>query len=657
MSDAFKGWSSTINRRKFLKAGASAALISSMPGGLQTVSGKPVVGSAGRLDNGDAGAIVRAAIHPAIGVARVGNSPNEYYLGPEIPGGLPIAPGGYKDNHGAIKRQAARFRIYGLDANGEIVRELTNSEAKIDWTVHLANQKASWYDFETPLDIPEAIPTIRRNAQYEGRKRNALNINPGPRRLFGKNKRSVFNSGRFLNQRVYLGEIQTDERGRLLVLGGRGHSFSPEGLPLTTFGNNDGWTDDTSDRPVTARVRLGAVELPVEPAWVVVAPPNYAPALPADCSTLYDVISQTMIDSGWITPSPEVSFIADIFPIFQRLADLQWVNQGMLDRYGWQSPEEFMSPGYLARLADASPENSAFRQSLFARFRNPDYASLQEGLDILPPFYGDAITLPPESPRSFLAIQSFQFEKLSHWASGNFAIGVAGPVASKVEDLPINIQGDALDRAALEACLGDAFHPGCEMTWPMRIASMYASPFRLKHARPLKGSDKKGPGKANSGQKGNGKKGEPDYGEVLTPTKALSPEGPLTENWPGSVTRWMAVPWQTDTVSCRSGYQYGDTPVDPYLPTFWSARVPNHVMSMQDYETVIDETLPIAERTAAFFSRADFFRDVDQSEYQQTLQTMVDNWQHLGIVTELPGPGDSDFPLYFKVETDNDFSS
>ena len=69
-------------------------------------------------------------IHPAIGIARVGNS-EEYYIGPEtaagvqIPGektrgGLPIDPATNKLNHaqdlrdaqGSFKRQAARFKIF-----------------------------------------------------------------------------------------------------------------------------------------------------------------------------------------------------------------------------------------------------------------------------------------------------------------------------------------------------------------------------------------------------------------------------------------------------------------------------------------------------------------------------------------------------------------
>ena len=72
------------------------------------------------------------------------------------------------------------------------------------------------------------------------------------------------------------------------------------------------------------------------------------------------------------------------------------------------------------------------------------------------------------------------------------------------------------------------------------------------------------------------------FRSLSLPAVALSADGPLAGSGPGDVTRWMAVPWQADTASCRSGYQYGPTPVDPYLPTFWAARfgVANaHLMS------------------------------------------------------------------------------
>jgi hypothetical protein len=57
-------------------------------------------------------AIVRAAIHPAIGVARVGNSNADPFVGPEVIEPAPEKPGFYRDAEGALRRQAARFRIY-----------------------------------------------------------------------------------------------------------------------------------------------------------------------------------------------------------------------------------------------------------------------------------------------------------------------------------------------------------------------------------------------------------------------------------------------------------------------------------------------------------------------------------------------------------------
>ena len=55
-------------------------------------------------------------IVPAIGIARIGNSP-EWYLGPELPfPATPPAPpdGQYKDFECRIRRQAQRFRLWGF---------------------------------------------------------------------------------------------------------------------------------------------------------------------------------------------------------------------------------------------------------------------------------------------------------------------------------------------------------------------------------------------------------------------------------------------------------------------------------------------------------------------------------------------------------------
>src|SRR5262245_4791216 len=123
--------------------------------------------------------IVKAAIYPSIGVARVGNSKKEWYLGPEVPEPLPLPAGAYRDDTGALQREAARFRVYGLNAAGVIVKELTCADAEITWTVQLANTKAAWYGFELALDIPEAsapgaAPSTLRNPMIANRKRLAI---------------------------------------------------------------------------------------------------------------------------------------------------------------------------------------------------------------------------------------------------------------------------------------------------------------------------------------------------------------------------------------------------------------------------------------------------------------------------------------------------
>src|SRR5215510_7049155 len=72
---------------------------------------------------------------------------------------------------------------------------------------------------------------------------------------------------------------------------------------------------------------------------------------------------------------------------------------------------------------------------------------------------------------------------------------------------------------------------------------------------------------------------------------------PHFESGPGDLTRWMAVPWQTDTASCRAGY---DPEYSPFLPTFWPARVPNHVLAEADYNQVLNKKLSKEERLEAF---------------------------------------------------------
>jgi L-lysine epsilon oxidase-like protein len=599
--------------------------------------------------------IVSCAIHPAIGIARVGNSPDGYFLGPEIPGPYQQPPGGFKDSAGRVKRQVARFRIYGLDADGTVVRELTANDSDITWTVHLANKKAAWYNFEIPLDIPEAsgqppggglpaappIESKRRNAAVQGAARSQLSIDPGGRSIngtasnsFGGDPRFAFDSGQFLGKNVGLGELRTDDQGRLIVFGGLGDSGPGlQILSASTFANNDLWQDDTSDGPVDATVRIGGRTLQAQGAWVVVAPPNFGPGLQS-VVTMYDVLFEvaTKLEPDRAPQRP--SFTRQIYPLLERHVQNQWVNQGMARLFGWGAASNFLDPAVLTKLGDPSSASQQARADLVRRFRNPDFQTSDQNQ--LPPYYGDNTNIPATTARQWMAILPIQYRWLQQWAAGDFdadwpAGGLQFPAS--LDDLPLSERPLALDRAALDDCLGGPFHPGCEMTWPMRIASMYESPFRLRRRS----------------------EPEPDWGSVMTSAIALSGSGPLSASSAGDITRWMAVPWQTDTASCLSAYE---PQLDPYLPTFWPAHVPNDVLALAAYQTVMDPNASPSAKQAAFANRVKWLRGQPLGRGDEAvarINSFLRNWAKHGIIAQRDGPqNDPAFPSSLWVEIDRD---
>jgi hypothetical protein len=218
-------------------------------------------------------------IHPSIGIARLGDSELGYFLGPELPGVPPLPGAGrgeqsFRDS--GIKRQAVRFRIYhyevGSKGESTVVRELTPDEpdvSNIHWTVHLANTKASFHRFEGPLGDRTATPPVSRdpppprNATIEGEdeRKRRLEINPFARSIVGRGVTAgatftpsassahetwptVDDTPGGVKAVDYLGELRTDESGRLLVLGGHGRSRrGVRGEPLAepNYANNEGW--------------------------------------------------------------------------------------------------------------------------------------------------------------------------------------------------------------------------------------------------------------------------------------------------------------------------------------------------------------------------------------------------------------------------------
>ncbi len=595
--------------------------------------------------------IVRAAIYPGIGIARVGNSESDFYIGPEVTD-PPAAPlGFYRDATGALKREAARFRIYGYNAHGHVVAELTQSaNVAIAWTVHLANRKAAWYQWQIAMDIPDAATTVLplRNAMVTGKDREGLAIDAGARSIAGAGAAPVSCAGTFnfggVKTDVALGVLRTDEAGRLLVIGAQGISASPTHQPVyvdgdgNSFINADGWYDDTCDGTVDATVTIDGQSIPVESAWVVTAPPNYGPQLKA-VRTMYDLQYDLYVNAKWLPkPGATPSFTNDIYPILQRLTGHQWANQGFATQFGGGAPYNFEDPALIARLSAVPPPaprkdpNAELRRQIFNSFRppvpvtnTPTPPKPGSGNPAQWPWvYGDAMEIPPysDNPRQNSAITKIQSDRLKAWANGDFVAdwGQVPPPPSRIEDVPLANQPAMLDRAAMEFCLADAFHPGCEMTWPLRHITLYTAPFRFRRRLAFYPA--------------------PDYGETLNQTETLANNGPLYAQGPGDINRWMGLPWQADTGFCRGGYAWnrpGVEDYDPFVPTFWPARVPNQVLTLANYHVAVDTKLPDAVRFAAFSDRWNWNQPLGNGTTGEQMLRMVAMFGSMGVLEVMPG--------------------
>jgi len=578
--------------------------------------------------------IVKAAIYPSIGVMRVGNS-EEIYIGPLIPDPQPNDDSFYRDRYGRLKRQAAEFRIYGLNAKGEAVKELTylpEEEIHISWSCHLANQKAAWYNFSIALDVPEAKDYPACNQRNMNIKDRASLVIDGGKKVIdcaAKNEKKAQNKydailmetfeGRFMEHTVYLGDMFIkNESNRLYLAGGKGEAKNIKGEIAITFANNEGWYDDISDGPVTASVKYKGKELEVDPAWIICAPPDYAP-MQKSVRTIWDLMRDLAV-SRKMLPCPErPSLKEDILPIFQRMTDLQWVNKGFADMFGHLGPFNFNNREWIDKLTDNSTKNLEFRRLLYNQFRQFDLPGSQSPA-LWPWLYGDSIELPAtNSPRQHSTLTPLQLKLLKQWMDGDFVNDLLLKESfQSIDQYPVKEQPGLLTKAALDFCLADAFHPGCEMTWPVRMSSMYSAPFRFRH-------DENGSIEDHL-----------CYGASIDHTIISAEKNPFGKQVAGNITRWMAIPWQTDTSSCRDGY---DTDYDPYLPTFWPARVPNNIVGFGQFKRLTDDKLSPEEKMSEFQYRKEWLEDLPghptrYDDYKQVINTMVTHFDRAGIVLQ-----------------------
>ncbi|WP_437626064.1 LodA/GoxA family CTQ-dependent oxidase [Sorangium sp. So ce1151] len=635
-------------------------------------------------------------IHPAIGFARVGGG-SEFFIGPEVPGygatgrdagrGSDIPP--YKEvPSGPLKRQAARFRVwrYTWDktANKYIPdpQDLADSEVKIKWTVELANRKASFFEFHgtNGEDPAAAFNPRRRNRRVTVSREAALEITPGPRSIWGASqgpKRfDVSIPGLPI---TYLGEILTDNKGRLLVLGGLGKSMPSSTLaaagglkhpvPLATYANNPTWFDDISDGPVTAELEFKSGETvsweDVEPAWVIVGPPDFAPGLRSVVSlhdTLVDVwVRNARLDvsgasgaplwmrdmrcdfnaaSGFTNFTP--NFIRDVYPFLQAVMNMRWVHAPAQEIHKWD----------WAKLSDPSGAGSAYRKSVFQRIRVPQsLTGLPKGINAnMPKLIGDeqideytaspvdedaaADTAAsrrrvsaPGGPKSWWTVTAVQYAVMRQWMLGKFDPS-GWPRSNKPSDLappPKTVTPLGLDQSALENCIGGAFFPGIEVGWLIRNPVLYESPhqtsvFRLNFWTWISGRER---GVAVlTVQKDVG--GRPILRKIHYGSKVGGEDLPMHA---GFFSQQMALPWQADFLACCKQYHDGEKE-----PAWWPTQRPDDVHVLKP------------SMTLKTFDAKTFDVTVGMQKWDDKIvsrEHLVDHFQKLGFVRAADAIGDS----------------
>ncbi len=559
------------------------------------------VGSSEADEEGEADASRRFQIHPSIGIARVGDSTSDYYLAPDSWHRDFIPEDGYRDAEGKIKRMGVRFRIYELDADGEVLGEVTaTANVEIQWRVHLVNKKAAKdhpFGSGTPLN-PEDPAT--------------MTIDPGVQEIAG-DQREVEVSG-FIGPsaeiEVKLGDLKTDDDGRLVVLGGHGAagSWKASPLPPGTVHNPD-WFDDTSDGPVRATILItegdSIQSFEARSAWVVVAPPDYAHPV-MNLVTLYDVVRDRS------DPAPvasTVSFTSDVYPILRRVPHQQWTLMAQLaSRFGRTAMHAHGIQGTDPVLAGAHQMHRGggdfFDPKVFLKLHinNPSHPRFAEAqglrmhvLDRLKdPRPGGATSGGIGEPHSMPAVEQLtltptQYETLSRWRDDLFvddwdrAWNPVDPPADfepEFEPLSLADQPAALDRAALEGGMGGPFAPGIDAGVLLADETTYDEPFHIS----------------------------------------------LSVVAPGDVTERLGVPWQAGFNMATGQWAPGARPVyvivktdEGYTTEFWTrpytAQVP----------------LATAPAGSSVMDSMDF-EGINANQRMVHNLCMVDHWKHLGFL-------------------------
>ncbi|MFA0964562.1 LodA/GoxA family CTQ-dependent oxidase [Roseivirga sp. BDSF3-8] len=471
-------------------------------------------------------------------------------------------------------------------------------------------------------------------------------------------------------QPVSLGSLEYDA-GTLIFYPADGISASLNPSDLNTdFADNSNWYDDICDGRITAKItdknsgQSYDLSDPSSAAWVATAPPDYAPQI-QPIATMYDLICGASADEFR-------QDFSTVFPVFYRLYRMQWVNAGdFLSPSFKEVIDKLTASGNFRYLYDQSEEGKTTRETIFNMFRNPQYDYTNEPIipsksttdlknlgsgteELKLPFYpGDGINY-PGSPAQWFAIPPLLYDQLIAWRDGKLTAPEG--TFNTIDELGVYYQGQfsaaaqdegnsalLMTRAVLETLYGGGFHPGVELTWPMRHAQMYSQNTQVATQV------------GNAGLFGlreiriNATTAEEQeayfynsFGLYMNADDVKASMDPANEeSWlwkitPGDMTKWMGIPWQSDAGSCQLVFMDSQYPV----PAWWAANLPTDVLTEESLVKMQNDSVTEETRRSIFANRLPWLKTTDtgfvgyhaEGGYQNGLIAMVYQWKDIGVV-------------------------
>jgi hypothetical protein len=652
-------------------------------------------------------------IHPAIGFARVGNS-SEYVISPEsmaghpdphvadVIGGLPIRPdteydlvtsSDLRDREGALKRHAARFRIFaypdlategwprgdgvevkiGAQVGGKTVTDII-------WTVHVANKKANWFvmveegpiqgidsysDGRLPplrnVSVTEAkapqLPVEKRIAHIDDPTRVAqLTIDAGPRAISARTSATV------AFDRTTIPSAYDPVKQRTVALPDYPVSFPdfddmemPSG-PIDTLGE---LKTDGSGRLLVLGGYGAAVGWKIEGRIGVTDDVNNDQWFddtsdgPVSATLVFDDGMQAEAAGAWVTTTdpavaPQilntVSAWDDIYDSWVRKLELapeifdgKDFNNDYRPTFDDQIAPIFRSAAQQRWVVNLSAHGASAHGRL-AAISAADNPHQTELAGILPIFRNPFELDDPKSPQHNnttmmpLALGDGYEPFLSLRKTQYFFLRRWNEGLGSFQPgsgKPLG-PGEYLDKAVLVNCLGGRFSPGIDVTFIVREPATYVQPWQSKGTGPFRIKGK-----------------VLDYSRVLRRDQPFLTGGYVPQHReeeglePGDFAKFMAVPWHTDYNSCATHPPYPNPKGNRKVFWSWPAQRPVAVNLASDTRWITDKSKAPPQLTPVLgpqrWSVRGYGTDSPDAErwgrYQERVD-ILDNWHRVGVVLQ-----------------------